>query len=264
MNVRQVFIGIVVCIFLTGCASLGSYNPATGRNEFIMIPTSEEIQMGQSVHQGLEKKYTLSTNSKYVERVNRIGQRVAMVSDRQDYVYKFFVIEGDQINAFTTPGGNVYVYTGLLDKMPSDDQIAFVIAHEIGHCAARHVIKKYQAALSYDLIGNIIFNQIDDGGRGYDLARLGSGALMSLVFSAYSRQDELEADQLGLKYGHLAGYDTNGAVEALEILEAESEGGGGPLILRSHPYLKDRIVKVKEAIPAVEHRYNSVVGHISQ
>ena len=147
--------------------------------------------------------------------------------------------------------------------MPSDDQVAFVIAHEIGHCAARHVIKKYQAVMSYNLIGSIVFSQLDDSRSSYDVARLGTSALMSLVFASYSRKDEFEADRLSIKYMYLAGYDPDGAAESLAIIQAESDGGGAPLILRSHPHLKDRIERVKEEVLAVGNKFRSVTGHLN-
>ena len=118
-SVSFLFLHFIICSFndIFGLFQVSAFIiPATGRNEFIAIPTSEEVKMGQSVHQGLDQQYTISADSKYVERVNRIGIRIAMVSDRQDYQYNFFVVEGDAINAFTTPGGNVYLYTGLLEK----------------------------------------------------------------------------------------------------------------------------------------------------
>ena len=112
------FIFLILCVFnFSGCSTLGVYNAATGRNEFIFVPTSTEVSMGKDVHQSIVHKYKISRNPAYINRVNQIGQRLALVSDRQDYQYTFYVIEGDDLNAFTTPGGNIYMYTGLLDKL---------------------------------------------------------------------------------------------------------------------------------------------------
>jgi len=241
--------------FLTGCASLGTYNTATGRREFIIIPTSSEVVMGQDIHRDILKENELSNRQDQIERVRRVGQRLAQVSDRQDYQYRFFVIEKNEINAFTTPGGNVYIYSGLLDKLKTDDQIAAVLAHEIGHCAARHTIKKFQAAVSYDLIGNIILSQVETSDQIKRIASLSSGAVMSLVFSAYGRKDEYEADRLGVRYMYLADYDLQGMIETLQVLKQESKGEDVPLILRTHPYLNDRLEAVKKEIDNVKTRY---------
>jgi len=234
-------------LFLSGCASLGTYNPATGRNEFIFISTKEEIALGQNVHQQILEQFQLSDETEPLKRLQLIGQDLARVSDRQDYAYHFYLIDKDEMNAFTTPGGNIYVFSGLVDKLSTDDQIASVLAHEIGHCAARHTIKKFQASLGYSLISSIVLGQVG-GEQAHQAVSRSSNMMMNLVFSSYGRKDEYEADRLGVKYLKVSGYDPHASVEALNILQKESEGGGAPLILRSHPFLSDRIVAVKKEI----------------
>lgn len=230
------------------------YNPATGREEFIMISTPSEVSMGKSVHQSIAQKYKFSNNPAQLERLRRIGERLVKVSDRKDYEYHFYLIAEDEMNAFTTPGGNIYVHTGLLDKLKSDDQVASVLAHEIGHCAARHTVKKFQAALGYDLISTIVLNAISDG-TAQQITQLSSNAVMSIVFSSYSRKDEYEADRLGVKYMHLACFDPGASIETFNILEADSKGPDVPLILRSHPYIHDRIRVAEEEIKTLGSKY---------
>ena len=250
---RNLFL-VLIGVFLAGCSTV--YNAATGHNEFIMVSTPEEVSMGKSAHQGVPQANTLSTDQTVISRINTIGQRLARFSDRQDYPYNFYVIEQDDLNAFTVPGGNVYIYSGLVKKLKTDDQIASVLAHEIGHCAARHTIKKFQAALGYNLIGGLVLSalQVDSGTK--QLAAMGSNTVMGLVFSAYGRQDEYQADQLGVKYMALAGYDPRGSIEALEVLRNEMKNDRKvPLILRSHPYLEDRIEQVKKEIINLRVKY---------
>jgi len=243
-------------VFLTGCGAL-VYNPATQRREFIVISTQEEITMGNKLHAGLLKEFKLSQNKEQADQLKRVGERIALVSDRQDYKYKFFLLEKDELNAFTTPGGNIYVYTGLMKKMKTDDELAGVIAHEIGHCAARHVIKKYQASEGYDTIASLIFNSVQMSATTKQVLSLSSNALMNLVFSSYSRHDEYEADRLAVKYIYLAGLNPEGIVETLKILKKESQGSEGVLILRSHPFLDDRIKAAQEEIVKVQNQYKS-------
>lgn len=233
---------------------MGTYNPATEQREFILIPTSEEVAMGQSLHEKISKEYQLADDDARTARVRDVGWRISQVSDRQDIPYKFFVIEKDEINAFTIPGGNVYIYTGLLDKLKTDDQLAFVLAHEIGHGAAKHSVKKFQAAMGYSLIGGIIIGTIDSD-TSAQIAALSSSVAMNIIFSAYGRKDEHQADELGVKYMYLAGYDLNGAIQALEVLNQEAKGPGVPLFLRTHPYLEDRIEDVQEEIRAIGTEY---------
>lgn len=240
---------LIFCLAsLSGCSGLGTFNPATGRSEFIFIPTDTEVDMGKQMHPQIVKQYPLSTDQVQVSRVQRIGQKLALVSDRQDYAYQFFLLQSKDINAFTIPGGRIYIFSKLEEGLKSDDEIAAVLAHEIGHCAARHTVKKYQAALGYDLVENFIFSQLKVSDFAKQVASMSTSSLMSLVFSSYGRQDEYESDRLGLKYMRLAGYDMQGMVRVLEFLEKGSKDQKIPLILRSHPYLSDRIVAVQKEI----------------
>lgn len=219
-----------------------------------MISTPSEVAMGKSVHQSVAKKYKFPDSPAQLERLRRIGERLAKVSDRQDYEYHFYLLEDDAMNAFTTPGGNIYVNTGLLDKLKSDDQVASVLAHEIGHCAARHTIKKFQAALGYNIISAIVISQITED-QAKRITALSTNAVMSIIFSSYSRKDEYEADRLGLKYMHQSCFQPRAAVETFRILEAEEKGPQVPLILRSHPYIHDRILMAEQEIKSLDRKY---------
>jgi len=253
---RSLCIIFIGAAFLSGCASMGTYNPATGKKEFIFISTSEEITLGHDVHKKLKQKYKESNQTEKIQRINRIGRRLAQVSDRQDYQYHFYLIEEDELNAFTTPGGNIYLFTGLVDRLESDEQIASVIAHEIGHCAARHTIKKFQAAMGYNFIGGLVLGQVA-GEQAQEIVSMSSNMIMNVVFSAYGRKDEYEADRLGIKYLYLASFDPQVTVETLGILEQESKGGGAPLMLRSHPYLSERIKAAQQEIELVDDQYET-------
>ncbi|MCX5680690.1 MAG: M48 family metallopeptidase [Candidatus Omnitrophica bacterium] len=209
--------------------------------------------MGNDLHKSLTREYSFSTNIDKVNRLQEIGQRLSKVSDRQDYEYHFYLIEKDDLNAFATPGGFVYVYTGLFDKLKTDDAIASVVAHEIGHCAARHIAKKFQAALGYNIIGVVVLSQVNAEAQA--IAAQSSDVAMNLVFSAFSRQDEYQADSLGIKYLCLAGYNPNGMIESFEVLKKEEKGDFVPLWLRTHPYIDDRIKRVKEEAVLAPYRY---------
>ena len=250
MNKVATLTAILSVLLFAGCASLKTYNPATGQSELIWISTEEEIKLGQGIDQQILQQYSLSTDPILNQKVNTIGQRLAQVSDRKDYLYQFSVIDDKELNAFTIPGGHVYVFRGLLERLQRDDQIAAVLAHEIGHCAAKHTVKKFQAAMGYNLIGNIILGAV--GEEQSQLAALGSNTVMQIAFSAYGRKDEYQADSLGLKYLRLAGYDVHAMTEVFAILKNASEGPEPPAILSTHPHLDDRIVAAKEQISEVE------------
>ena len=250
---------IVGCFFLSACTTI--YNPATGKNESILLSTATEVSMGQDLHKSISKEYRFSADPVKVNRLQQIGRRLSVISDRQDYLYSFYLIEKDELNAFTTPGGFVYMYTGLFDKLKTDDAIAGVVAHELGHCSARHIAKKFQAALGYNIIGTIVLSQINAQARA--IASQSADVAMNLVFSAFSRKDEYQADSLGIKYLYLAGYDLNGMIDAFELLQKESKGDFVPLWLRTHPFIEDRIKRVKEEIPLASGKYGHI-GNYSQ
>jgi len=254
---------LLFCIvFLSGCSTFGTYNPATGKKEFVAVSTQEEVNLGKSFHKSITEKEGLSSNALKIQRVRRIGQKVADVSDRQDYEYNFYVIDKDEMNAFTSLGGNIYIYSGLVDQFTSDDQIAAVLAHEIGHCAAKHVAKKFQTAIGFSLLQNVVLSSLGSKERARTAVSLSTNTIMSLISSSYSRKDEYAADKLAVKYIYKSGYDTGAIIETLEILKNESNGGKGLLLLRSHPYLDDRIHAVKKEIDLVnqsayQYEYNN-------
>lgn len=239
------------CFCSAGCTTL---NTATGRREFIFISTDTEISMGQSFDAQLRKQYPISKDTSKTARLQRIGLRVAQVSDRQDYEYHFVLVSKDELNAFTTPGGYIYFFEGLYDKMSSDDEIASVLAHEVGHCAARHTVKKFQAALGYDFVARLVLSSISsDTAR--QLASIGGGVIANVAMSAYGRQDEYEADKLGIKYMRLAGYNPDAMIHTFEILKMNSKGPEVPTILRTHPHLEDRIKAAEKEIREPQAQY---------
>ena len=242
-----------LCIFLAGCAT---YNTATQRNEVIFVSTPSEVAMGKSASTQICSQNKIIDDTPEGKRVQSIGARVARVSDRQDFQYHFHLIDSDEINAFTVPGGHIYFYTGLLRRLHTDDQIAAVLAHEIGHCAAKHTIKKFQAALGYHVARNVVVNiLVWKAPMVQSVAGLGGDAVMRLATSAYSRRDESEADKLGIKYLYLAGFDLNGMIQMFDILQEATKGDHTPLILRTHPFLKDRITAARKEIEAVGRKY---------
>jgi predicted Zn-dependent protease len=250
-NFMRLILCLALSVQLTGCAT---FNPATGRKEFIFISTDSEVTMGRSFDAQLRQEYPVSAAKEKTDRIERIGTRVAQVSDRQDFQYHFTLIAKDEMNAFTIPGGYVYFFEGLYDKLQTDDEIAAVLAHEIGHSAARHTVKKYQAALGYDLVSRLLLARFtSDVAR--QVASLGGGLIANIAMSAYSRQDEFEADRLGIKYMRLAGYDLNGMIRTFEILKANSKGSEPPRILQTHPYIDDRIKAVQKEIQGAETKY---------
>ena len=229
-------------LLLTGCAS--EFNLATQREESLMYGTDKEVAIGDVVSQQIEKQFKMDTDVEVNRRVQQILDRLVPVSDRQDLVYIIRVLNEEELNAVSLPGGYIYVFKGLIDNIKNDDQLAGVVAHELGHITARHAIKRMQASYSYLLL------QILAVSSGSGEAAQGVNAAYAVAFSAFSQEDEFEADRLAVKYSKSAGYDPKAMPEVLRIIKAKEEKG--PLrqisYLRTHPYITERIAALNTAI----------------
>ena len=231
-------------LLMSGCATM--YNPATEKKELVFITTPMEVALGKNTAMQLAKQSSFVKDPKQVDKVTEIGEKLAKVSDRTDLKYHFAVVKDKEINAFTMPGGYIYINSGLLDIVDNDDELACVIGHEIGHVAARHIAKKLQTQLGYGLLMNIALNNanINEVQQAIDVT-------FNLVELGYSRDDELLADRLGAKYAYKAGYDPKAMITFLKKLKEKDKADMGPVFLRSHPYTSKRIEMMEQQIPFI-------------
>lgn len=250
--ITKISLSVFVILFLSGCAT--TYNPATGRKELIFISSETETAIGKNVQEELLKKQRLSNNFILQERIKRVGKRLVNVSERKDVEYNFYLLEDKELNAMALPGGFIYVNEGLA-KILSDDELAYVIGHEVGHVAGRHIVKKLQANMTYQLILTIALagsgNSLE-GEAAVDVAR-GADTVYNLISLGYSRKDEYEADKFGARYSRSAGYNPYAALSALEKIKQE-EGPDWKVLgyYRSHPYADDRIAALKKYISELD------------
>ena len=232
-----------VQIFLSGCST--EYNIVTGEEERYYYSTDKEVAMGRAISQQIEKEYKFVDDPLIQKRVEDIGRKIAAVCDRKEIDYHFNVLDDEEVNAVSLPGGYVYINKGLIDKVANDDELAGVIAHEVGHIVARHSIKKLQAMQGYSILRLLVAAAPGSGqaGNAADLAFLE-------LLTGYSREDELLADQLGVRYERLAGYDPHGMINFL--LKLQEINRRKPLrpksYFKTHPYVPDRIRVVKQEL----------------
>lgn len=237
---------VILGTFISGCATQ-EYNTATGKEDIIFVDTQKEINIGRSIAESIEKskEVKLDPDPIMTERVNAIGQKIASVSDRKEVRYAFRVIDKDEINAFALPGGYVFIFKGLVDKVSNDDELAAVIAHEISHVVARHSIKRLQGGVGYNILRILM---AVTGAGSQDAGRI-DVAFGQLIMS-YSREDEALADKLAIKYLKEAGYDPWAVVSILKKLQEADRIA--PIraytSYRSHPYIADRIRMVKQEL----------------
>lgn len=204
------------------------------------ISNEEEVEIGKQINQRLlSEQYELYNNQRTQKYVDNIGQKLVANSDRRDIPYTFQVVVSDAVNAFATPGGYVYVTTGLLEEADNEAQLASVIAHEIAHINERHSIKALKQAVLAQGIAETA------GVSTSTLAQIGYQLAIDLP---QSRQYEYEADRLGLEILQQAGYPPMAFVNFLKQLER----GGQPEFLRTHPTNTNRIEALAEEIESAQ------------
>jgi len=206
-----------------------------------LLNERDEIKLGTQLHREATRKFRLTDVG--LNRVERIGQQVARSSVRPNLLYKFHVIESKEINGLSLPGGHIYITTGLL-KLANDNELASVLAHEVGHIAARHSLKTLKKRQEYDDIAKSIgelTSVAGDIGRdlGVALGRMGGG----LVLTFHSQDEEREADFLGVRGMAKAGFDPQAMVTMFQKLQRVQ--GQNPDLLGSlfsdHPDVQERI-----------------------
>ena len=202
------------------------------------ISDNQEVQLGKQINQQLvSQEIKLYRNEEINRYVEQIGQRLAKVSERTEIPYTFQVVENESVNAFATMGGFVYVNTGLLQEADNEAELAGVMAHEIAHIVARHSINQMREMAIANGVAAV-------AGLDRNIA-IQLGVELALR-RPNSRQDELEADQLGLENLEQAGYAPYGMVSFMETLL--KAGGSVPAFLSTHPGTAERIKALEEAI----------------
>jgi predicted Zn-dependent protease len=233
---------VAVAAVVEGC----SVNPATGQKQFTgLLPASQEASVGASEHEKVKQTYGEFIGGPVADYVNRVGQKVAANTERTDVQYKFYVVDSPIVNAFALPGGYIYVTRGLLALANSEAELAGVIAHEIGHVTGRHAAARMsQGALVG--IGAAILSAATGSDAVGQVANVGS----DLYIKSYSRGQETEADDLGVRYLAKAGYDPKAMSSFLSSLDAQTkldrriEGkseGDGPSYFSTHPVTAERV-----------------------
>jgi predicted Zn-dependent protease len=232
-------------VLAAACAT----NPATGKRELSLMSEAQELQIGQEQDAQVRKEMGVYDDHELQQYVSDIGLRLARVSERPNLLWRFTVVDVPAINAFALPGGYIYVTRGILPFLDNEAQLAGVLGHEIGHVTARHAAQQYSRASGAQLgliLGTIFLPQTRP------FAQLGQGGLGAL-FLKYGRDDELQADALGVKYASAGGWDPAGIPQMLTTLarvEEAADNKGIPNWLSTHPAPEDRVQRVQTAVRA--------------
>jgi predicted Zn-dependent protease len=204
------FIPIILLYFFVfnSCA----VNPATGQHEFMMVSEGQEFEIGRKIDKQVREEMGVYLELPQLRSlVKETGETLGRKSDRSGLTFRVEVIDLPDYNAFAVPGGFVYVNRGLLEKMNSLDELAFVMGHEIAHVAARHSASQISKAQLMNL--GLLGLTVGTKGTAESYAQLiNMGA--ALAFNKFSRDDEREADHFGLNYMIRAGYNPNAALSS--------------------------------------------------
>ena len=239
-HLATLFICLCVIPWISSCA----INPVTGRTELMLLSDEDEVRMGQETDPEITAMYGIYDDVALVTYIDNLGQQMAKISHRPQLTYTFNVMDSPVINAFAVPGGYVYLTRGILAYLNSEAELAGVIGHEIGHITARHSAQQYTKA------------QLAQVG-------LGLGALLSETFAQYaglagqgigflflkfSRDNEREADSLGVEYSSKTGYDARQMANFFITLDKMHGGEKGSLpdFLTTHPNPENRVGAVRE------------------
>lgn len=240
--------GIALSLAAFAALALAVYacavNPVTGRSELALVSFSpeEEVALGAKAYgPAVQQQGGFYRDSALEGYVQSVGMRLARVSHRSDISYRYRVLNSSVPNAFALPGGFIVINRGLLVGLKSEAELAAVLGHETGHVTARHSLAGYQRALA----SNVLLAGVSiAAGGGTGVMQL-SGITASLVNNGFSREQEREADWLGIDYMVKAGYNPEGAVKLQEYFYSELEGGKNPMfvegLFRTHPFSKERL-----------------------
>jgi predicted Zn-dependent protease len=235
---------LVLLAILASPALLASPAPAG----FTIVSIPQEIEIGREENAQVRKQMAQLRDPQVSAYVTRIGKRLAAAAPGAKYPYSFTVANYREINAFSLPGGPVWINRGVLHAAGNESQVASVLAHEIAHIAQRHaadqMTKTVLARWSLGMLGAMLGNA---GGAG--AAQVAGALVTEGVFLKFSRDDEREADRVGLQIMKRAGWDPRGMLGLFEVLrrEASRDPGAVEVFLSTHPSPNDRIAQLRAA-----------------
>jgi predicted Zn-dependent protease len=248
----------VLVFFAPACTTV----PITGRSQFNIVPDQSMLSMSFQQYDQFLKENKLSTDPAKTRMVKNVGQKISraveqyliqnnMGNEIKNYSWEFNLIESDDINAWCMPGGKVAVYTGILPVAQNDSGLAVVIGHEIAHAVAKHGNERMSHGLAVQMGGiglSAALSSYPQQTQELLMAAVGAGAQVGFMLP-YSRLHEREADELGLIFMAMAGYDPNHAIGFWERMSQKKTGGAPPEFLSTHPSDAARIQNIRALIP---------------
>jgi predicted Zn-dependent protease len=247
----------IVLIFLLVILSSCATTPVTGKRAFILVPFSQELNLGSQAYREFlsKERRNVSTDRRITRIVKRVAMRIAKQSDMPNLKWEFTVIRSKQMNAFCLPGGKIVVYTGILPIAQNEAGLAAILAHEIGHAVARHGAQRMTQHLVLNAgLSAASLSLKDKKHKNLILASLGVGANVGVILR-YSRKHEYEADEIGQIYMARAGYDPREAVNLWKRFS--KHGRSDPEFLSTHPHSPNRANRLNQILSKAMQEYKN-------
>ena len=264
----RVIIAIIMALFaLISYFGSSVYNPVTGEKQYINITEEQEIALGLQAAPQMAQEYGgLHPDERAQQIVDTIGRKLVSESDasKTNYPFEFHLLaDGQTVNAFALPGGQVFITAGLLNRLETQGQLAGVLGHEIGHVVARHGAERIaKQQLTEGLTGALVLSTYDPNDPSTQHTAQVAIVIGQLVNMKYGREDELQSDQLGVRFMSQAGYDPRALIGVMRILDEASGGARQPEFFSTHPNPENRIEMIQRAIQ--EQFPNGVPGGLVQ
>jgi len=247
---------LLAALLTVACAT----NPATGQRQFSLMSEEQELQIGQQQDTEIRREMGVYDDRALQEYVSGVGLRLAQQSERPNLPWHFTIVDAPAVNAFALPGGYIYITRGIMAFLDDEAQLACVLGHEIGHVTARHAAQQYSKATGAELgvlLGSIFVPEMRPFGGA---AQSGLGVLML----KYSRDDELQADQLGVRYASRGGWDPAAMPRMLTTLgrmDEAADNKGTPNWLATHPAPENRVERIQGPVQQARSAESSFVSN---
>ncbi|OIQ18145.1 M48 family metalloprotease [Lacinutrix sp. MedPE-SW] len=241
----RLLIGLVIAAFFGfKYCSQQEVNPYTGKKQAISMTPQEEIQMGLASRNQMAARHGgLHPNEQYQALVDNVGHKLVnnSIAKETPYQYEFHLLaDQNTINAFALPGGQIFITYALFSQLKNEDQLAGVLGHEIGHVLGKHSAERIANSELWKGLSTAGSVGADMGGV---VAQIGNGTLLK-----NGRGDELESDDLGVRFMMRAGYDPQEMIGVMQILKAAAGPNRQPEFSSTHPDPDNRMEKIRESI----------------
>jgi len=242
---------LTTAIFLALCAGC-AVNPLTGEQEFMLMTESQDLEIGKKYAPQIEKEMGGKIPDNALQNyINSVGQKVAMVSHRRTWEYHFAALDDEMVNAFALPGGYIFITKGMLKQLSTEAQLASVLGHEVAHIVARDTAALMSREIGIDILLAAVTTESTSS-----TARTAADLTRQIIGLRFSRGDEKDADYAGLDYMVRAGYNPNGMVETMQMLQNQQKTRTIEFF-STHPSPANRVVYLKDRIAS---RYRNLEG----